>query len=36
MLQFKAEALQLLEGYPDSEYKSSLELMVNYVVDRKK
>lgn len=36
MLAYKEEALALLDTYPDSEYKSSLELMVNYVVDRKK
>ncbi|MEQ8421271.1 MAG: polyprenyl synthetase family protein [Arenibacter algicola] len=36
MLAYKEEALALLNTYPDSEYKSSLELMVNYVVDRKK
>lgn len=36
MLAYKQEALALLDTYPDSEYKSSLELMVNYVVDRKK
>ncbi len=36
MLYFKAKALALLESYPESEYKSSLILMVNYVVDRKK
>lgn len=36
MLRFKEEALKLLEAYPESKYKSSLELMVNYVVDRKK
>ena len=36
MLAFKEEALQLLTTYPSSEYKSALELMVNYVVDRKK
>ncbi|MDT0605522.1 polyprenyl synthetase family protein [Croceitalea rosinachiae] len=36
MLQFKDEALALLNDYPDSEYKASLSLMVNYVVDRKK
>jgi len=36
MLTYKEEALELLNSYPDSEYKSSLELMVNYVVDRKK
>ncbi|NHF60910.1 polyprenyl synthetase family protein [Flavobacteriaceae bacterium TP-CH-4] len=35
MLSFKEEALQLLAVYPESEYKSALELMVNYVVDRK-
>lgn len=36
MLQFKEEALQLLGSYPESDYKNSLQLMVNYVVDRKK
>lgn len=36
MLEFKNRALQLLEPYPPSEYKEALELMVNYVVDRKK
>ncbi len=36
MLKFKDEALSLLDNYPDSEYKSALALMVNYVVDRKK
>lgn len=36
MLEFKDEALAILDNYPDSEYKSSLTLMVNYVVDRKK
>ncbi len=36
MLLYRNEALKLLEGYPPSVYKSSLELMVNYVVDRKK
>lgn len=36
MKEFQQEALKLLEQYPDSEYKSSLELMVNYVIDRKK
>ncbi|KAA1244849.1 polyprenyl synthetase family protein [Aquimarina sp. RZ0] len=36
MLQFKKDALSLLSEYPDSDYKSSLELMVNYVIDRKK
>ncbi|MDO6490407.1 MAG: polyprenyl synthetase family protein [Cellulophaga sp.] len=36
MMSFKTEALALLSKYPESDYKSSLELMVNYVVDRKK
>lgn len=36
MLEFKDEALSVLNDYPDSEYKSALTLMVNYVVDRKK
>lgn len=36
MKQFQTEALNILQNYPDSDYKSSLELMVNYVIDRKK
>ena len=36
MLAFKEQALALLSTYPPSEYKDALELMVNYVVDRKK
>jgi octaprenyl-diphosphate synthase len=36
MLAFKDEALSILVNYPDSAYKNSLELMVNYVVERKK
>lgn len=36
MLEFKDEALSLLDEYPDSAYKSSLILMVDYVVERKK
>ena len=36
MKAFQAEALQILQQFPDSEYKSSLELMVNYVIERKK
>lgn len=36
MKQFQAKALQILQSYPDSEYRNSLELMVNYVIDRKK
>ncbi|MGR7812354.1 polyprenyl synthetase family protein [Lacinutrix undariae] len=36
MKTFQTEALQILQKYPDSEFKASLELMVNYVIDRKK
>ena len=36
MMQFKDEALDILNSYPDSDYKAALTLMVNYVVDRKK
>lgn len=36
MLSFKDQAMQLLSAYPKSDYKDSLELMVNYVVERKK
>ena len=36
MKAFQKEALELLKDYPESEYKSSLTLMVNYVIDRKK
>lgn len=35
MIEYKDQALQLLADYPESPYKSSLQLMVNYVVDRK-
>ncbi len=36
MLWYRDEALSLLQTYPESEYRSALELMVNYVVDRDK
>jgi octaprenyl-diphosphate synthase len=36
MLQFQQEALVLLQEFPESEYKSALVLMVNYVIERKK
>ena len=36
MLEYKDMALELLKNYPESDYRSALELMVNYVVDRKK
>ncbi|HLP65698.1 MAG TPA: polyprenyl synthetase family protein [Flavobacterium sp.] len=36
MVQFQQEALQLIHNFPSSEYKDSLTLMVNYVIERKK
>ncbi|MEM5538707.1 MULTISPECIES: polyprenyl synthetase family protein [unclassified Olleya] len=36
MKAFQEEALLLLNSFPKSEYKDSLELMVNYVIERKK
>ena len=36
MKAFQEEALQILNSYPESTYKNSLELMVNYVIERKK
>jgi octaprenyl-diphosphate synthase len=36
MKTFQEEALLLLKVFPKSEYKDSLELMVNYVIERKK
>ena len=36
MIQFQQEALLLLEGFPASDYKEALLLMVNYVIERKK
>ena len=36
MKEFQQEALTLLVNHPESEYKSSLKLMVDYVIDRKK
>ena len=36
MKQYQEEALQILQKYPESKYRNSLELMVNYVIDRKK
>ncbi|CAM3458826.1 Octaprenyl diphosphate synthase [Flavobacterium longum] len=35
MVQFQQEALALISSYPESEYKSALTLMVNYVIERK-
>lgn len=36
MEQFQQEALELIQDFPNSPYKDSLTLMVNYVIDRKK
>ncbi|WP_431158970.1 polyprenyl synthetase family protein [Winogradskyella poriferorum] len=36
MKSFQEEAIRLLDVYPDSPYKASLKLMVDYVIDRKK
>jgi len=36
MIKFQQQALNLLEIYPNTPYKDSLMLMVNYVIDRKK
>ncbi len=36
MVQFQQQALDLLHDFPKSDYKESLTLMVNYVIERKK
>lgn len=36
MKEFQNEALLILKDYPDSSYKDSLKLMVNYVIEREK
>ncbi|MDA9002574.1 polyprenyl synthetase family protein, partial [Flavobacteriaceae bacterium] len=36
MKSFQQEALELLEPFPESIYKKSLILMVNYVIERNK
>jgi octaprenyl-diphosphate synthase len=36
MKEYQKMALAILRKYPDSTYKESLELMVNYVIERKK
>jgi len=35
MNEYKNNALTILENFPDSEYKSSLITMIDYVVERK-
>jgi octaprenyl-diphosphate synthase len=36
MVEFQQKALSLIQNFPNSEYKESIELMVNYVIERKK
>lgn len=36
MIEFQRNALSILEKFPESEFKSALTLMVNYVIERKK
>ncbi len=36
MKKFQEEAIDILNAYPESEFKASLVLMVNYVIERKK
>ena len=36
MAKFQQEALALIQNFPNSTYKDSLTLMVNYVIERKK
>lgn len=36
MTEFQQAALKILETYPDSPYKESLQTMVNYVIEREK
>ncbi|HWR93970.1 MAG TPA: polyprenyl synthetase family protein [Flavobacterium sp.] len=36
MVEFQNQALSILEKFPNSVYKESLTLMVNYVIERKK
>ena len=36
MIEFQQKALQLIQNYPQSDYKESLIMMVNYVIERKK
>ncbi|MCF6214035.1 MAG: polyprenyl synthetase family protein [Flavobacteriaceae bacterium] len=35
MKEYQEKALELLNNYPDSPYKTSLQTMVNYVIERK-
>jgi len=35
MKSYQERAMQILDDYPDSEFKNSLQIMVNYVIERK-
>lgn len=35
MLEYRDKALEMLSSYPKSDYRDALELMVNYVIERK-
>ena len=36
MKEYQQKALLLIQDYPDSPYKESLKIMVNYVINREK
>jgi octaprenyl-diphosphate synthase len=36
MIAYQQKAINILRGFPKSEYRDALELMVNYVIERKK
>lgn len=36
MKEYQHQALEILKDYPDSEYKNSLKLMIDYVINREK
>lgn len=35
MIEYRDQALDILRKYPESDYRAALELMVNYVIERK-
>ena len=34
MLEYRSEALKILESYPDNEYREALRRMIDFVVNR--
>lgn len=36
MKEYQHQALEILKDYPDSEYKNSLQIMIDYVINREK